>query len=68
MSESELVWTTGIGSIIRQTGGLIKDGGLLQKAVCVIKDKVISVQQIQMYVIFQIIFCTKLQKKYRINV
>ncbi|XP_076078517.1 E3 ubiquitin-protein ligase listerin-like isoform X2 [Mytilus galloprovincialis] len=49
LSESELVWTTGIGSIIRQTGGLIKDGGLLQKAVCVIKDKVISVQQIQIF-------------------
>ncbi|VDI25159.1 Hypothetical predicted protein, partial [Mytilus galloprovincialis] len=49
LSESELVWTTGIGSIVRQTGGLIKDGGLLQKAVRVVKDKVISVQQIQIF-------------------
>ncbi|XP_052088236.1 E3 ubiquitin-protein ligase listerin-like [Mytilus californianus] len=49
LSESELVWTTGIGSIVRQTGGLIKDGGLLQKAVNVVKDTVISVQQIQIF-------------------
>jgi hypothetical protein len=42
------VWTTGIGSIIRHTGGLFKDGGLLQKMVDVIKDNVMKVEQFDM--------------------
>lgn len=49
LAESQIVWMTGLGSIVKQTGGLLKDGGLLEKIVHVIKDKVLTVEQLDVF-------------------